>query len=462
MVRVVLTGFRGTGKTAVGERLAALLQVPFSDTDRLVEEQAGRPIPAIFSAEGEAGFRLREHRVIAGLPAGDCVISTGGGVVLDPGNVAVLRRDALVVHLTADPKTIEHRIRDTGRPALTALPLREEIRELLAARRQAYLSSADYTLDTTGRNVNEVCLLLLRRIRGEDTPAEAIDRFLSFHRGTPVPEVERVAFSKKARAAKTAPLPSLYAVIGNPCSHSMSPPVFTRLFQDHLVDAAYTRIEWHDLGEILNYVRAAGFRGLSVTLPFKETLIPLLDEVDEHTVAIGAANTVLFTDGHAMGFNTDWTGIRDPLATWKGARAVVVGAGGAAAAAVYALRSLDMDVWVLNRTPGRATALAERHGCHSGPLTVLKDLVPDVLVNATPVGMAPGGGIAIDPGTLGEGMVVFDLVYTPPETPLIRAARKAGCSVIPGTEMFVRQACAQFRVFTGIDPDPALVREVLA
>jgi len=206
-VRVVLTGFRGTGKTAVGQRLAVLIRVPFSDTDHLVEVAAGRSIPEIFAAEGETGFRLRERAVIHDLPPGDRVISTGGGAVLDPDNVAVLRRDAIVIHLTADPRTIEGRIRGSGRPALTPLPLREEIQELLVRRRPVYLSSSDHTVDTTGKDVNETCLLLLRYIKGEDAPVEGIERFISFHRRTRILDREREAFASQARIARSAPLP---------------------------------------------------------------------------------------------------------------------------------------------------------------------------------------------------------------------------------------------------------------
>jgi shikimate 5-dehydrogenase len=140
---------------------------------------------------------------------------------------------------------------------------------------------------------------------------------------------------------------------------------------------------------------------------------------------------------------------------------VVLGAGGAAAAAAYALVSLDMDVTVLARTPDAARRLAERFGCRWGGLEEFRGSDTDVVVHATPVGMEPDTRSLLAPRDLRAGMTIFDLVYTPPETPLIRAAKEAGCETIPGTEMFVHQAVEQFRLITGIAVSPALVREML-
>jgi shikimate 5-dehydrogenase len=121
-----------------------------------------------------------------------------------------------------------------------------------------------------------------------------------------------------------------------------------------------------------------------------------------------------------------------------------------------------MEVTVLNRTVERAAAIASRFGCRYGPLSAFDLVRPGVVINATPVGMEPDRRSPLSPYQLREGMTVFDLVYTPPETPLIRQARNAGCEAITGTEMFVRQARAQFRHFTGIEAPLSMVRKVLA
>ncbi|MDD1707106.1 MAG: bifunctional shikimate kinase/shikimate dehydrogenase, partial [Methanoregulaceae archaeon] len=185
-----------------------------------------------------------------------------------------------------------------------------------------------------------------------------------------------------------------------------------------------------------------------------------LSVIDSPAYAIGAVNTVVWCGGESFGYNTDWIGIRDSLADRKGSRAVVLGAGGAAAAAVYALKSLDMEITVLNRTVRNAEALGERFGCRSGPPELFDHVSPDIVVNATPLGMSPNTKSPLKKEQLRPSMTVFDLVYTPPETPLIRFARNSGCSVIHGTEMFVRQATAQFRHFTGIGAPLELVRSM--
>ena len=237
-----------------------------------------------------------------------------------------------------------------------------------------------------------------------------------------------------------------------PCSTSSS--------ASNKLNSRYLRFCWPDFEDILRIAAKLDLRGLSVTLPFKPDALIIAGEPDEHARSIGAANTLVFSGGTLYGFNTDWIGIRDPLEHLKGSDAAVIGAGGAAAAAVYALQSLDMDVTILNRTPEKGKKLAERFSCKSLPLSEFPSIKPDVLLNTTPVGMSSttGGGIPVNPAYLRRDMTVFDLVYTPAETPLIVSARKTGCTVIPGTEMFVRQAAAQFSCFTGIDPPLALVR----
>ena len=150
MRRIVFCGFRGTGKTEVGSLVAQQLGLPFIDTDQLVEVNTGRSIPSIFQEEGEERFRIYEREVIAGLPASDIVVGTGGGAVIDPVNMEHLRRDSACVLLTADIATIERRLHEKPRPPLTGLPLREEIAELMDRRRQHYYAAADFCIDTSG------------------------------------------------------------------------------------------------------------------------------------------------------------------------------------------------------------------------------------------------------------------------------------------------------------------------
>lgn len=460
-MNVVLIGFRGTGKTESGRLLARLLDVPFYDTDALVEEEAGYKVHEIFEEEGEEGFRAREKRVIAALPPGPGVFATGGGVILDPENVERMRRGRTVILLSADEVTIEKRIQHSTRPALTRMGLRAEIHALLEARKDAYLAAADFCVDTSARSANEVAMIIKRILIEGVTREEGRKDALRFveSSGIPVSEVEQLA--AMIRSIPENPAMRFYGIAGFPSLHSRSPPLFQRLFSYFEINAYYTRFHDPSLSRILSIAQELGVRGLSVTIPFKQEVLQYLDHRDEHSQAIGACNTVLFCGEESYGYNTDWVGIRDPLAPLSGSTAVILGAGGGAASAVYALRSLDMEITILNRTVERAEALAARFGCHHGSFRDFDGIKPAVVVNATPVGMEPDTTSPLEKSQLSPSMTVFDLVYTPPETPLLRAARSARCTVIPGKEMFIRQARAQFRQFTGIDAPLEMIREIV-
>jgi shikimate dehydrogenase len=459
-VRIVLTGFRGTGKTTVGGIVADRLGIPFLDTDQLIEERAGMKIPAIFRDKGEAAFREMERQAIASLPGDGIVVSAGGGAVLDPGNVAHLRRGSLVFLLGASEGTVISRIEGSDRPSLTGRPLSEEAKELLKVRRPAYLRSADFCISTSGKSPEEAAREIVRLLReGPFSPGsrEAGQRF-----------VERLPLLHKDRATLSSilswegdPPAGICGITGYPCSHSRSPALWNQLFTRYGLPYFYTSFEWPAIEEVIRAARDLGVRGLSVTIPFKEEVMGCVDEVDEDARAIGAVNTVVQCGGVFHGFNTDWLGVRAPLEDLRGARAAVLGAGGAAAAAVYALLSLEMEVTILARTVEKADRLASRFGCRAGPFSSFRDLAPDVVVNATPVGMLPDRSSLLAGEDLKEGMTVFDLVYTPPETPLISLARRAGCRVIPGTEMFIHQAREQFMHVTGIQVPEALLRELV-
>lgn len=460
-MNVVLIGFRGTGKTESGRLLARLREVPFYDTDALIEEEAGATVHEIFEREGEEGFRLREKRVIAALPPGPGVYSTGGGVVMDPENVEHLRRRATVVLLVADESTIEKRIQHGTRPALTRMGLREEIHALLALRKDAYLAAADYCVDTSARSANEVAIHIKRLLSEGRTGAEGRRSALQAIRNSGIPINEADELAARINTFPENPTLRLYGIAGYPSLHSRSPPLFQGLFSYFDINAWYTRFHDPSLTRILSTARDLDVRGLSVTIPFKQEILQHIDHPDVHSREIGACNTVIFCGGESHGYNTDWVGIRDPLEALRGSRAVILGAGGAAAAAAYALTTLGMETTILNRTVERAAELAANFGCHHGSFSDFDRVKPEVVVNATSLGMEPDTSSPLQKAQLAPGMTVFDLVYTPPETPLIRAARNAGCTTISGKEMFIRQARAQFRQFTGIDAPPGMIREIL-
>jgi len=452
-VKIVLVGYRGTGKTSVGRALAHRFNLPFRDTDALIEQRAGMPIPEIFARFGEEHFRELEREVIASLRDADGVISTGGGAVCDPANVEHLRWRGATVLLTADPRIIEGRIAGSDRPGLTHLSPGDEIQELLRRRKRAYLGAADVCIDTGSRSVEDIADEICRYLTDGPVPLEQ-----RREAGRHPAALDR---AQLARVVERDPLTRICGIAGNPCAHSRSPTLYNRLFAHFGMNYHYTRLQWHDVGEIIRFARSMQIRGLSVTIPFKVDVMRHLDEVDAHAAAIGAVNTVVHCGGRMYGHNTDWLGVMNPLGHRRGARAAVFGAGGAASAAVYALLHLDMDVTILNRTPDKARRLAERFGCEWAPLGAFVGSDADVVVNATPVGMEPDTRSLLAADQLAAGTTVFDLVYTPPETPLIMEAKRAGCETIPGTEMFVHQAVEQFRLITGIAAPPSLVREMM-
>ncbi|URA09728.1 shikimate kinase [Thermospira aquatica] len=175
-MKIVLIGYRGSGKTTIGKHLATALNVPFIDTDHLIVSQAGMSIPEIFHKEGESGFRLRESRALKeALMLGRGVISTGGGIVLRPENRILIRTADLVVYLTAPVSILAERIRgDKNRPALTNLSLEEEIHTLLKERSPLYEELADLKIDTSTIDVNQAVAIILKKTQRKDLCNEAL------------------------------------------------------------------------------------------------------------------------------------------------------------------------------------------------------------------------------------------------------------------------------------------------
>jgi shikimate dehydrogenase len=254
----------------------------------------------------------------------------------------------------------------------------------------------------------------------------------------------------------------IYGVIGHPIAHSLSPVMFNAAFFEYSMDA---RCEKFDVKpeELRKFmvpdVDKRHFSGLSVTIPHKETIIPLLDEIDETAREIGAVNTVkIVSRGSAgeksartKGFNTDWFGARKALeevTSLDGKRVLVLGAGGAAAAIVYACRKAGATVTILNRTEEKAKHLADRFHCGYGVLSQILTHPAEVLVHTTSVGMTPNIGVSLVPREyFHKGMVVMDIVYNPLETRLVHEARMAGCRVVPGYKMLLYQAEKQFEIW---------------
>jgi len=257
------------------------------------------------------------------------------------------------------------------------------------------------------------------------------------------------------------------AVFGDPVEHSLSPQIQNAAFQVCGLDFVYVafHVRKGRLGEALPGIRALGIRGLSVTIPHKLDIIPLLDEVDPAAALIGSVNTVVNDGGRLKGFSTDGAGALRALAAAgvspAGSEILILGSGGAARAIAFALASLDPvpALTILGIEGEELARLAEDlqagpgSSIRTGGLTAetLREHVPQaaILVHATPVGMAPKTGECLVPeGLVRAGQTVFDAVYTPLETALLARARNAGAVVVPGLGMFVQQAAIQFEIWT--------------
>jgi 3-dehydroquinate dehydratase/shikimate dehydrogenase len=188
-------------------------------------------------------------------------------------------------------------------------------------------------------------------------------------------------------------------------------------------------------------------------MPYKEAVLRHLDNSDAHTTKIGACNTIVRAqDGKLYGFNTDAAGIVRPLErrlnTLEGARILVIGAGGAARAAVFGLKERGSEVYILNRSAAPAKKLAHQARARIIKRPDLKKLAFDVIINATPVGMGNQRESPLQEQEI-NARYVFDMVYDPAETRFLKLAKDRGAQIIPGIEMFVHQAARQFEIWTG-------------
>jgi 3-dehydroquinate dehydratase / shikimate dehydrogenase len=258
----------------------------------------------------------------------------------------------------------------------------------------------------------------------------------------------------------------VYGVAGNPIKSSLSPVMMNTAFRRETVNAVYLALQATKIADLLKLVHEIPIQGLSVTMPLKQEIMAHLEKTDPLSAKIGACNTVLRAqDGKLYGFNTDVAGIIGPLEkrlSLRGAKALVLGAGGAARAAVFGLRDKGAEVFILNRTAETATKLAKQAGAKTIKKEAVAKTAFDVIINATPIGMAGHKGAQLLEAKDLNTKLVFDLVYNPVETPLLRAARQQSIPIITGVEMFVHQGARQFEIWTGKPaPEEEMLRVVI-
>lgn len=294
--------------------------------------------------------------------------------------------------------------------------------------------------------------------------AEKIGSYLTFTSsgsatsglGHATPEALQETYRFKEITDKTP----VMGIIGNPVMHTKSPLIHNLGYKKLGIDGVYVPFEVDNLNKFLDVAILLGIKGFSVTVPFKNDIIPLLDSVTEGVKQIGACNTVTRVNGKWIGENTDYIGFINPLkkeyGSIKGKKVSVIGAGGAAKAALFALKEEKAEILVLNRTVEKARELAEQFSVDYAPLNSgsIADIAKysDIIVQTTNVGMHPLEHI--DPLSFYEFKgheYLYDIIYAPEETLFLKRGKKKGCRVLNGWQMLLEQGYRQFKLFTGFD-----------
>jgi shikimate dehydrogenase len=259
-------------------------------------------------------------------------------------------------------------------------------------------------------------------------------------------------------------------VIGNPIEHSKSPLIHNVGYQALGIDDQFVyvacQVKPQDIEAFTKGAKAMGVRGISCTMPHKEIIMPYLDKIDPVATKIGAVNTVVREGDELVGHNTDWIGVVAPLknlTSLTGKKVTVIGAGGAAKAMVYGLCQEGAIVTICNILPDQAEALAKQYGCKFAPLNDLPALKEaDIICNATPLGMGDfASRTPVDSKFLSGHQIIFDAVYAPYNTRLLKEAAACGAQVVHGTDMLLYQAMAQFKLYTGQEAPEDAMRSAL-
>ena len=264
------------------------------------------------------------------------------------------------------------------------------------------------------------------------------------------------------------PAAAIFALFGNPVEHSLSPLMHNAAYKKMEIDAQYVAVCVNNLEEAIQGIRERerNIRGVSITIPFKTAVMSYLDRVDDSAHAIGAVNTIQHDgNGGLTGYNTDWIGLvrdlEDSLQIHKKTVAIL-GAGGAARAAVFGILQQGGTPLVVNRTIERGEEMAEEFGCPFHPLSQIGKIRADCLINTTPIGMVPDVGTSpVEKGVLSNFTWVMDCIYNPLRTQLLKDAEEAGCRTLNGVGMFVHQGAEQIKIWTGTEPPREFMKQIV-
>lgn len=253
----------------------------------------------------------------------------------------------------------------------------------------------------------------------------------------------------------------LYCIFGNPVRHSLSPAIHNAAFIKEKINAVYLAFEVKDIKSAVNSMRHLNIRGASVTIPFKNNILKYIDNVDVTASEIGAVNTLMNKNGRIYGYNNDGTGAVKALLNGKvklkKQKILIIGNGGSARAVSFSLLNQGAEITIAGRDVKKIMNLTrnlnrKKHVYHTLISRLNSDYMRDfdIIINTTPVGMSPGiDKYPINPDLIMEKHAVFDIIYSPHKTSLLKAAEKKGCKIIHGIEMLLNQGAAQFEIWTG-------------
>jgi shikimate dehydrogenase len=431
-MKIVLIGFMGAGKSTVAKAISSLSGMPVIECDEeIVKKSSLASIQEIFSKEGEAHFRNIEAEVLleALNSKADGIISTGGGVIESPLNRQALEESkALIIALDVPFEIALERAGDpTQRPILQDTNAAKERYE---NRQSVYLKAANLIIPTQFYQPDTIAKGIYSCLKGEDKSLSNL---------------------------------KVLKVIGDPVGHSLSPAFYGAEFLRQEINQntlfLARRVKKVDIKNFVNDFRVSiAMKGLAVTIPLKEAIIPYLDNLSEEAKFIGAVNTVIKDkDGKLLGCNTDFLGILNPLSAKtaiKEKSIAIIGAGGTARAAAYAVKSQGAKVTIINRSEASGVKLLNDLNLDRFKLlSDVKDLKEyDIIINTTPVGLSISENQVVQEPPLflsnafASNSIVMDVVYRPAVTPFLEEATKAGADIITGQEMFIAQWQEQYKI----------------
>lgn len=244
----------------------------------------------------------------------------------------------------------------------------------------------------------------------------------------------------------------VFAVMGNPVGHSLSPVMFNRAFSETGHNSVYVAFQVTGIKDGMSAMRSLGIKGASITIPHKVSILGFLDELDPMAENIGAVNTVINSEGRIKGYNSDCPGAvtaLEEITNLAGKRVAIIGSGGAARAIGFGVKSRGSSLTLINRSIPKGEKLATSLEADFIPISDLRSLPFDILIQTTSVGMSPlSHQSPVPDGLFSPGLLVMDIVYAPLKTRFLNDAIKAGCQTINGLAMFVHQAAFQFELWT--------------